>query len=70
MFLIALQRLQRIAIMLHQESFPYSLKPFNIICVVKWPKFLTTDLEIPGWIPGSTRFSEKQWVWNGVRSAS
>jgi hypothetical protein len=24
----------------------------------------------PGSIPGSTRFSEKQWVWNGVHSAS
>jgi hypothetical protein len=24
----------------------------------------------PGSIPGATRFSEKQWVWNGVHSAS
>jgi hypothetical protein len=24
----------------------------------------------PGSIPGTTTFSEKQWVWNGVRSAS
>jgi hypothetical protein len=24
----------------------------------------------PGSIPGVTRFSEKQWVWNGVHSAS
>jgi hypothetical protein len=23
----------------------------------------------PGSIPGCTRFSEKQWVWNGVHSA-
>jgi hypothetical protein len=23
----------------------------------------------PGSIPGSTRFSEKQWFWNGVHSA-
>jgi hypothetical protein len=23
----------------------------------------------PGSIPGATRFSEKQWVWNGVYSA-
>jgi hypothetical protein len=22
------------------------------------------------WIPGLTRFSEKQWVWNGAHSAS
>jgi hypothetical protein len=25
---------------------------------------------LPGSIPGATRFSEKLWVWNGVRSAS
>jgi hypothetical protein len=24
----------------------------------------------PGSIPGASRFSEKQWVWNGVHSAS
>jgi hypothetical protein len=24
----------------------------------------------PGSIPGATRFSEKQWAWNGVNSAS
>jgi hypothetical protein len=24
----------------------------------------------PGSIPGATRFSEKQWAWNGVHSAS
>jgi hypothetical protein len=26
--------------------------------------------EVLGSIPGSSRFSEKQWVWNGVHSAS
>jgi hypothetical protein len=31
---------------------------------------LTTDPEVPGSIPGATRFSEKWWVWNGVHSAS
>jgi hypothetical protein len=25
--------------------------------------------EVPGSIPGATRFSEKQWVWNAVHSA-
>jgi hypothetical protein len=25
--------------------------------------------EVPGSIPGATRFSEKHWVWNGVYSA-
>jgi hypothetical protein len=24
----------------------------------------------PGSIPGATRYSEKQWVWKGVHSAS
>jgi hypothetical protein len=27
------------------------------------------DPEVPGSIPGATRFSEYQWVWNGVHSA-
>jgi hypothetical protein len=27
--------------------------------VVKWSEFLATDSEIPGLIPGATRFSEK-----------
>jgi hypothetical protein len=30
---------------------------------------LATGPEVPGTIPGATRFSEKQWVWNGVHSA-
>jgi hypothetical protein len=34
---------------------------------VWWSEFLGTD---PGSVPGATRFSEKQWVWNGVHSAS
>jgi hypothetical protein len=32
--------------------------------------FLATDPEVLGSIPGAYRFSEKQWVWNGVHSAS
>jgi hypothetical protein len=31
--------------------------------------FLIAGPEVPGSIPGATRFSEKQWVWNGVHSA-
>ena len=38
--------------------------------VVQWSEFLATDTEVPGSIPGATRFSEQQWVWNGVHSAS
>jgi hypothetical protein len=30
---------------------------------------MATDPEVPGSIPGASRFSEKQWVWNGVHSA-
>jgi hypothetical protein len=35
-----------------------------------WSEFLTADPEVPGSIPGAPRFSEQQWVWNGVNSAS
>jgi hypothetical protein len=35
--------------------------------VVKVPGYRSGGL---GLIPGATRFSEKQWVWNGVHSAS
>jgi hypothetical protein len=38
--------------------------------VVLWSEFLATDPEVPGSIPGASRFSERQWVWNGVHSAS
>jgi hypothetical protein len=31
---------------------------------------LATDPEVPGSIPGISRFSEKQWVWYGAHSAS
>jgi hypothetical protein len=33
-------------------------------------EFLATDPEVLGSIPGASRFSEKQQVWNGVHSAS
>jgi hypothetical protein len=33
-------------------------------------QFLATDPEVLGSIPGASRFSLKQWVWNGVHSAS
>jgi hypothetical protein len=38
--------------------------------VVWWPEFLATDPEVLGSIPDVSRFFEKQWVWNGVHSAS
>jgi hypothetical protein len=31
--------------------------------------FLAANPEVPGSIPGTTRFSEWQWDWNGVHSA-
>jgi hypothetical protein len=31
-------------------------------------EFLASNPEIPGSTPGDTRFSEWQWVWNGVHS--
>jgi hypothetical protein len=33
-------------------------------------EFLATDSEVPGSIPGATRFSEEQWAGNWVHSAS
>jgi hypothetical protein len=30
---------------------------------------VATNPEVPSSIPGATRFSEYQWVWNGVHSA-
>jgi hypothetical protein len=38
--------------------------------VILWSEFLATDPEVPGSILGATRFSEKQWVWNKIHSAS
>jgi hypothetical protein len=37
---------------------------------IMWSEFLATDPGVLGSIPGASRFSEKQWVWNGVHSAS
>jgi hypothetical protein len=36
---------------------------------VYWLEFLAANPEVPGSIPNAIRFSEKQWVWNGVHSA-
>jgi hypothetical protein len=38
--------------------------------VVYWSEFLATDAEVPGSIPGATKFSVFHWVWNGDHSAS
>jgi hypothetical protein len=38
--------------------------------VVRWSRVPTYRSRDPVSIPGSTRFSDKQWVWNGVHSAS
>jgi hypothetical protein len=38
--------------------------------VVQCSEFLATDPEVLGSIPGASKFYEKQWVWNGVHSAS
>jgi hypothetical protein len=42
----------------------------RIASEVQWSEFLATDPEVPGSIPGSIRFSEMLWFWNGVHSAS
>jgi hypothetical protein len=40
---------------------------FEILTV--WSEFLAANSEVPGSIPSATKFSEQQWVWNGVHSA-
>jgi hypothetical protein len=40
------------------------------VSVVSWSEYLSTDSDIPGSIPGATRYSQKEWVCNGVHSAS
>jgi hypothetical protein len=47
-----------------------SLYPSRTASVVWWSEFLPTVPEVLGSIPGATRFSEEQWVSNGVHSAS
>jgi hypothetical protein len=37
--------------------------------VVWWSQFLAVGPEVPGSLPGDTRFAEKQGLWNGVYSA-
>jgi hypothetical protein len=37
--------------------------------VVWWSEFLAANPEVPGPIPGATRFPELQWVYNGAHSA-
>jgi hypothetical protein len=51
------------------KKFMYETKE-RTASVVWWPEFLATDPEVLGSIPGASRFSDKQWVWNGVHSAS
>jgi hypothetical protein len=38
--------------------------------MASWSEFLAEDTEAPGSILGASRFSDYQWVWNGVHSAS
>jgi hypothetical protein len=38
--------------------------------MVLWSEFLATNPEAPGSIPGTSRFSQKQRVWDGIHSAS
>jgi hypothetical protein len=50
-------------------DFGHNLPLLETASVVYWSKFLAANPEVPGSIPGDTRFSEYQWVWNGVHSA-
>jgi hypothetical protein len=42
----------------------------NTISTLGPSELLATDPEVPGSIPGATKFSEKYWLYNGVHSAS
>jgi hypothetical protein len=51
-----------------KSLFPLTEKPMTA-SVVEWSEFVATDPEVLGSIPGTSRSSEKQRVWNGVHSA-
>jgi hypothetical protein len=53
----------------HQTSKDFNSSTDDRLCglVVRVFGYRSTG---PGSIPGATRFSEKQWVWNEVHSAS
>jgi hypothetical protein len=38
--------------------------------VVQGSEFLTANSEVSGTIPGATKISAYQWIWNGIHSAS
>jgi hypothetical protein len=48
----------------------YRTVPTETAVVVWWLEFLATDSDVQGSIPGASRFSERQRVWNGMHSAS
>jgi hypothetical protein len=41
----------------------------ELVTIISVSAFLAANPEVSGSIPGTTRFSEWQWVWNGVHSA-
>jgi hypothetical protein len=41
----------------------------NTASVVWWSEFLAANPEVLGSISAANRFSELQWIWNGVHSA-
>jgi hypothetical protein len=42
---------------------------YNFVIDLDVDVFLAANPEVPGSIPGATRFFEQQWVWNGVHLA-
>jgi hypothetical protein len=45
----------------------YYEENYSVVC---WLEMAATDPEVSGSILGATIFPEKQWVWNGILSAS
>jgi hypothetical protein len=57
----------------HKDSVLWSYIFVWVVKVILSPlwssEILAANPEVPGSIPGATRFLEQQWVWNGVHSA-
>jgi hypothetical protein len=60
-----LYRIEDINLLTYSQFQTISLQLHNAVLI----EDLTVNSEVPGSIPCATRFSEYQWVWNGVHSA-
>jgi hypothetical protein len=54
---------------LYNRIFVKQFTTFDRLCGLVVKELLAADAEVPSSIAGATRFSEYQWVWNGVHIA-